>query len=604
MTIQNSTSSEEYGERNKPCNRNFYSGASRGEIVDKILQAMENLTPFITLTGEEGLGKTVVVETVIKRIPQHIVVADMPAGVQSFDEILHVIAQELGIILPEHKDRKVLNSVIDLIRQNLEDGGLKLLVVFDSAELLYLATLERALKTFDRMNEDSTLVTLLLAGRPALTEHLHQLSTVNVGSHDEKHFTLPSLSAEETVEYLNFCFNHKEDSDQIPSFSYEAGGKVYAIAGGNIRMTNVVAEQILGKLSETGTTRIEADDVSETELEKTIEKNRSQANLLVKRNMMIAGGVVVGLLLLSLLVTGGKKEPEEIVVPSPPPQVQEVVPEPKTVEIVVEREKPAEETTDKIVSPLEEARAELAAIAKNVKAEKAKRKAEAKKQEVNDNEATAETAVAVKEKDTEVLADAAESEPLPVKKEVEEDITPKTKKVVAEVAKKVPEQKKEVPVVADTEVKKSVEKEAEKVAVVEKDGLDTKKTKSAVKIAPVQVSGTDSTVIKDKYDERLVAGGDWLYGDADDKFTVQLMVLTSENAEENLRKMLLEDGYKDIADDMYILKKSDAETPLLVFYGEYATLSEARNARNTLPQILRKHHPYPISIAGAVEKAK
>jgi len=43
---------------------------------------------------------------------------------------------------------------------------------------------------------------------------------------------------------------------------------------------------------------------------------------------------------------------------------------------------------------------------------------------------------------------------------------------------------------------------------------------------------------------------------------------------------------------------------LLVFYGVYPTMSAARNARNNMPIFLRDRHPYPVSVRGAVEKAR
>ncbi len=608
MNMQNSTSSEEYSQRKEPEVRSFYSGARRGELVDQILQSIQSLTPFITLSGEEGIGKSVVIETVTARAPQHFVVAVMPIGVQSFDEILQIIAHELGITLPEQKGKKVLGSVIDTIRKHLEDGGLKLLVVFDSAELLYLATLERTRKTFDRINENSVMVMLLLAGRPALTEHLRQLSMCNFGSEGEEHFSLPSMSVEETVEYLNFRYKQNTDAEPATSFSYGAGGNIYAVAGGNFRMTNVIAKQILGRFSEARPARIEADDVSEFAVEQKHEKLSPAKRWLTRKNMMIAGGVVLGLLVLWLLLPGGKEDTKIAVKQHESDQPQIKNPQ-KPKDVAVKSEIPAEERSGDAKNPLEEAKAELAAIEKSAKAEKeaAKAKAETKRDKEEKIAEKEAPAVSVQEGNkTAAGGDVQDLNLAPAEKAAEKTVVSEKKKAVEESVSKADKVKEEaVPVIkTDKNTEKPLKNEPEKAVAAEPAKNDPQITKTSTQVEPVRVNGVDSPAHKDKFNERLVAGVGWLYGGADDKFTVQLMVLTSDNAEENLRKMLLEDGYKDIADDIYILKKSGAETPLLVFYGEYPTMSEARNARNTLPQILRKHHPYPISIAGAVEKAK
>ena len=115
-----------------------------------------------------------------------------------------------------------------------------------------------------------------------------------------------------------------------------------------------------------------------------------------------------------------------------------------------------------------------------------------------------------------------------------------------------------------------------------------------------QAGEDDSTVL---FRERLAAGARWLVG-AGEKYTVQLMVLTSENAEQNLVNMLKKKEYRDIADQLYVLRRIGAISTVMVFYGEYPTLTAARNARNNLPVFLRKHHPYAISVHGAVTKAQ
>ncbi|MBT8333160.1 MAG: hypothetical protein KJP19_01915, partial [Deltaproteobacteria bacterium] len=80
------------------------------------------------------------------------------------------------------------------------------------------------------------------------------------------------------------------------------------------------------------------------------------------------------------------------------------------------------------------------------------------------------------------------------------------------------------------------------------------------------------------------------------------MVLTSDEAEENLKNMLKEKNYLVASDQFFILRRVGTIPTVMVFYGEYPTLAAARNARNNLPVFLRKHHPYAISVKGAVAK--
>ena len=104
------------------------------------------------------------------------------------------------------------------------------------------------------------------------------------------------------------------------------------------------------------------------------------------------------------------------------------------------------------------------------------------------------------------------------------------------------------------------------------------------------------------FQKRLAAGSAWLTGAKDNLFTIQIMILTSKNAEMNFKKMLAQPNYRQEAGNFFVFRKTTAPE-VLVFYGVYKTNEMARLAQNALPEFLREHQPYPISIKGAVAKA-
>jgi septal ring-binding cell division protein DamX len=105
------------------------------------------------------------------------------------------------------------------------------------------------------------------------------------------------------------------------------------------------------------------------------------------------------------------------------------------------------------------------------------------------------------------------------------------------------------------------------------------------------------------FNERLKASSGWLAWAYRDGYTVQLMVLASEDAEENLKKILVDDRYYAIKDQLYILRKISPHT-IFVFYGNYSSMAEARQARNGLPPFLHDIQPYVLSIQDALKKVR
>jgi type II secretory pathway predicted ATPase ExeA len=102
--------------------------------------------------------------------------------------------------------------------------------------------------------------------------------------------------------------------------------------------------------------------------------------------------------------------------------------------------------------------------------------------------------------------------------------------------------------------------------------------------------------------ERLNASASWLAGITKGDFTIQLMMLGSNQAQSSIADILTQDDYYPVRDQFFILRKKTTPPTLFVFYGMYDTLDAAREARNNMPAFLRKHHPYPLSISDAVKK--
>lgn len=102
--------------------------------------------------------------------------------------------------------------------------------------------------------------------------------------------------------------------------------------------------------------------------------------------------------------------------------------------------------------------------------------------------------------------------------------------------------------------------------------------------------------------ERLGASASWLAGMYKGGYTIQLMMLSSTSAEYSLADTLVQDDYYPLRDQFYILRKLTNPPTFFVFYGVYNSLEAAREARNSMPVFLRKHHPYPLAIGEAMRK--
>ena len=106
------------------------------------------------------------------------------------------------------------------------------------------------------------------------------------------------------------------------------------------------------------------------------------------------------------------------------------------------------------------------------------------------------------------------------------------------------------------------------------------------------------------YQQRIRASAKWLAGAYHNRYTVQLMMLASQQAAHNIQTRLVQDNFFAIKDNLYILNKKTSPPTLFVFYGTYDSMEQARQARNNMPLFLRKHHPYALSISDAMKKTE
>jgi hypothetical protein len=158
--------------------------------------------------------------------------------------------------------------------------------------------------------------------------------------------------------------------------------------------------------------------------------------------------------------------------------------------------------------------------------------------------------------------------------------------------KKDPRQPGEVTILENSNKKRSVP--------VEKKALPEEVETDLRDIPAVDIDNK-RLAVEDIYKERLAAGAKWFIDGKADTYTVQLMVLESGQAEENLKQILDSDNYRSVADKLFILRPVGTLPTVKLFFGEYTTLAAARKARNTLPVFLREYQPFAVSVSDAVE---
>jgi type II secretory pathway predicted ATPase ExeA/septal ring-binding cell division protein DamX len=539
---------------------NFYAGANRDEVLHRMTAALEEGVALMVLSGEEGSGKTMLCRMLESQTTGAYITVLFSRTVESFEDVVKIVAKRMGVGLEGGNDGKSIDGLLDRITSRLMQESSTLLIIFDEAENIYLATLERIRKMLDRLTHAGARISIVFAGRRTFLENCDQLSICDFKNTAELHFVLAPLTELETGDYLRDCALRLENPDRRKIFNDEITRNIFSLAKGNFRVTNLLAEESLRTHGDDTSFMVLLESVTE-EVEAEEDDDQQEMPHLIKRYghyFPWIGGVGCIALLLFFLVKPDSGDRNSAV-----------------EQAVVQKESVVEEKATEVGKPLEEETAETTVTDPPPAAS-----ATAEKITVSEAEKPVDKGPTVVETVAQTSGSGVQPLPPPVKARIR------------------PPPPVKIPVLRQDQPLKR------------KPQSDTAKGgKGPVRMQPrteakVAIASSTQLTVDQLLQKRLAAGAALAKRGMESAYTMQLMVLTDKNAEDNLKKMLAQPQYRKEAGNFFIYKRTGRSDIIFVFYGEYPNVAAARLAQDNLPVFLRVHQPYAISVKGALAKVK
>lgn len=224
---------------------NYFAGTNRGEVLAQMKEAVQSGVALMVLTGEEGSGKTMICRLFEHEVSPPCKTVFFSRTVDSFEDVVRILAMRLGLDAVIEMDGRNVDQALEQITGFLLCESVALLIIFNEAENIYLATLERIRKMVDRIIGSGARMHILFSGRKAFLENCDQRSICDFQKTDEPHFVLTLISEVETADYLKNCAARLTGKDAIKVLTDEVVGNIYDLAKGNFRMTNILGEESL-----------------------------------------------------------------------------------------------------------------------------------------------------------------------------------------------------------------------------------------------------------------------------------------------------------------------------------------------------------------------
>lgn len=221
----------------------LYLSEQHARAINNIKFALANKDCFVVVTGEIGVGKTTILNTVLKQIGDDMEMARLTHTSLSPVELLQAVLLAFG--QPVEHESKVL--LVDQIRRFLLDrysNGKHVVIAVDEAQNLGAAALEE-LRLLTCIEADKKeLLTVVLMGQPTLSDLINSEELHNLKQRTRLRQHLRRLTLDETTEYVKHRLSVTGgDCDQI--FEPEAVAEIHGATLGTPRLINTLCDTAL-----------------------------------------------------------------------------------------------------------------------------------------------------------------------------------------------------------------------------------------------------------------------------------------------------------------------------------------------------------------------
>src|SRR5690606_24118996 len=182
----------------------FFSGGNRGAILDALTYAITSGEGIIKVVGEVGSGKTMLCRMLQTLLPEKVDSVYLANPSVAPEDVLHAIAFELQLDLPQQADRLQVMQVLQAYLLDRHAAGKQVVIFVEEAQGMPLATLEEIRLLSNLETKHDKLLQIVLFGQPELDTNLNETQIRQLRERITHSFNLAPLEPKEIGEYLIF----------------------------------------------------------------------------------------------------------------------------------------------------------------------------------------------------------------------------------------------------------------------------------------------------------------------------------------------------------------------------------------------------------------
>lgn len=222
----------------------FFNYTSHQEALNVLLVALRSGEGFIKLTGEVGLGKTLLCRKLLNSLGPGFVTAYLPNPHLSPGSMRLAIAEELGADLPPRATQEDMLRATTRRLLELAAADKQVVVCLDEVQAMPNHTLEAVRMLTNLETEKSKLLQVVMFAQPELDARLEERHLRQLKQRITFSYTLTPL----TRQAVNAYVRHRlrvAGYHGGPLFNEHALGVVYRGSGGIPRLVNILCHKAL-----------------------------------------------------------------------------------------------------------------------------------------------------------------------------------------------------------------------------------------------------------------------------------------------------------------------------------------------------------------------
>ena len=221
----------------------FFSSRGHRRAMAYLEYGAQQGEGFIVITGEIGAGKTMLAQSLARKLEsQDVMLAQVVSTQLEADDLLRLVAAAFG--LPDEKSKGILLRKLEQRLQTGHAQGRRALLVVDEAQNLPANSVEELRMLSNFQSGGKPLLQSFLLGQPEFRRTLQGPSMEQLRQRIIASCHLGPLDAKETQAYIV----HRMQTvgwRGDPSFSEDAFAAIHAYSGGIPRKINVLCDRLL-----------------------------------------------------------------------------------------------------------------------------------------------------------------------------------------------------------------------------------------------------------------------------------------------------------------------------------------------------------------------